>query len=104
MTTETTRTPGAFGEVLGELMRARGLEPDPAGVRGLAERSGLDPDGLLRNMVTEDAEDLGRLDQLADELALSHEEKGVLGVAYTFGKGTAEDARAAAGNHAEEGA
>lgn len=102
MTSATTRTPGAFGEVLEELMRARNLEPDPANIRWLADASGLDGDALLRNTIADDAEDLGYLDRLADELALSHEEMGVLALAYTFG--TAGGARAAAGNRTEEGA
>jgi hypothetical protein len=91
MTTETTRTPGAFGEVLEELMRSRGLEPVPENIRHLAETSGLDPDRLLRSMLADDVEDLGPLDGLADELSLSGEEKLLLAVAYTYGGGPLYD-------------
>jgi hypothetical protein len=87
MTTETTRTPGAFGEVLEELMRAHGLEPDSENIRRLADASGLDGDGLLRSMVADRSEDLGYLDGFADELVLTEAEKTVLAVAYTFGGG-----------------
>jgi DNA-binding XRE family transcriptional regulator len=39
MTTQRTRNPGAFGEVLEELMRARDLEPYPENVRRREGRS-----------------------------------------------------------------
>ena len=88
MTTETTRSPSDFGEVLERLMQVHGLEPDPDNIRNLAERSGLDPEALLRSMAAERVdEDLDFLNGLADELALSYEEMVVLGVAYTFGGG-----------------
>jgi hypothetical protein len=82
---------------------ARDLEPYPENVRSLAARSGLDADGLLRSMLAKQPEDLGSLCGLADEMALSHEEMGVLALAYTYSEGTAADARAAAGMR-EEGA
>jgi len=94
MTTERARNPGAFGEVLEELMRARDLEPYPANVRSLAARSGLDADWLLLSMIAEQPEDLGPLCGLADEMALSREEMGVLALAHAYSEGTAADARA----------
>jgi hypothetical protein len=96
MTTERTRNPYAFAVVLEELVRARDLEPNPENIRSLAARSGLDADGLLQSMVAEEPEDLGHLSGLADEMALSHEEKTVLAGAYVYNWGTAEEARAAA--------
>ena len=96
MTTERTRNPGAFGEVLEALMRERDLEPDPENIRRLAARSGLDADGLLRSMVAEESEDLGDFSGLGDEMGLSHGEKSVLALAYVCNRGTAEEARAAA--------
>jgi hypothetical protein len=79
VTTQTTRTPGNFGEVLERLMRAHSLEPDPREIRQLAERSGLDGDALLCSMVAEQAEWLGYLDGLARESELAREEKGTIG-------------------------
>jgi hypothetical protein len=96
MTTQRTRNPGAFGEVLEELMRARDLEPYPENVRRLAARSGLDGTILLRSMIAEEAEDLGPLTGLDTELDLSYEEMRVLALAYVYSEGTAADARAAA--------
>ena len=66
-------------------MRKCGLEPDPANVRALAARSGLDGDGLLRSMIADSAEDLGPLDGLDRELDLSVDEKMDFAVAYTYG-------------------
>lgn len=94
MTTESTYNPGAFGEVLEELMRAQDLEPDPQNIRRLAARSGLDADGLLLSMIAEKPEPLGSLRGLADEMALSREEMDVLATAYAWNRGTAADARA----------
>ena len=84
MTTEMTRRPGAFGEVMERVMRKRGLEPNPANVRDLAARSGLDGDKLLRSMIAESAEDLGPLNGLDRELGLSEDEKIELARAYAY--------------------
>jgi len=84
-------------------MLARDLEPYPENIRSLAARSGLDADRLLLSMVAEQAEDLGPLCGLVDEMALSHEEMDVLAMAYVYNRGTADDARAAA-RMREEGA
>lgn len=93
--TLTTRNPGAFGEVLGELMRVRGLEPTPENVRDLAERAGFDPDALEQSM--EAVEDLGPLTGLDHALSLDVPQMKVLATAYTFEKGGADDARRASG-------
>jgi hypothetical protein len=92
--TETTETRGAFGEVLAELMRQKGIKPSPENVREIAERSDLDASAVLRSMDAESAEDLGYLNDLADELGLSRAEMMVLALSYTFSRGSAEDVRA----------
>ena len=73
-----------FGEVLAELMEARGLEVSPFQVGKLGEQSGLDGWKLINRMANADAEDTGHLGGLAKVLNLSEAEKIELSFAYTF--------------------
>jgi hypothetical protein len=70
----------AFGEVLAELLEARGLEVSPFAVGKLAE------DGwkLINRMADAGAEGTGYLEGLAATLGLSVSEKIQLAFAYTF--------------------
>jgi hypothetical protein len=73
-----------FGEVLAELLEARGLEVSPFAVGKLAEEAGLDGWRLINRMANAGAEDAGHLDGLAKALNLSMEEMVELSYAYTF--------------------
>ena len=85
MTETTTEARGAFGEVLAELMRSRGIEPTPENIRALGERSGLDADVLLANARGDRSDDLlGGLSGLDRELALTELEKGEIAFAYAY--------------------
>jgi hypothetical protein len=81
----TTETRSVFGEVLAELMEARGIPATEEEIVALGERSGLDGKRLLRDTT----EVRGRrrrqnLTGLADELGLTEPEKARLAVAYVF--------------------
>ncbi len=73
-----------FGEVLAELLEARGLEVSPFAVGKLAEGAGLDGWKVINRMADADVEDAGHLDGLAGDLGLSLPEMVRLAVAYTF--------------------
>ena len=73
-----------FGQVLAELMEARGLEVSPFQVGLLGEKSGLDGWRLINRMADADAEDTGHLGGLGKALGLSEQEKIELSFAYTF--------------------
>lgn len=84
-----------FAGVLGELMRSRGLGTDEAAMRELAEKTGLDPAAILaRARGEEDVDHPGHFDGLAEELALSEFEKGLIATAFVFQRGSAGDVRA----------
>jgi hypothetical protein len=84
MTTETQST--VFGEVLAELMEARGLDATPEEIVALGDRSGLDGKELLRDASRgiHRRRARQRLTGLADELGLSEHEMIRLAVAYVF--------------------
>ncbi len=73
-----------FGEVLAELLEARGLEVTPFAVGMLAEEAGLDGWRVLGRMADAGAEDAGYLDGLAAALQLTRAEKVRLAYAYSF--------------------
>ncbi len=73
-----------FGEVLAELLEARGLEVTPFQVGKLAEDAGLDGWAVLERMTNPDAENFGHLIGLADALQLTEPEKVKLALAYIF--------------------
>jgi len=73
-----------FGEVLAELMEARGLEATPFQVGLLGEKSGLDGWQVLGRMTDAGAEDPGDLGGLADALGLSESERLELAFSYAF--------------------
>jgi len=73
-----------FGQVLAELLQARGLEVSPFAVGKLAEEAGLDGWKLINRMADAGAEDAGHLDGLGKALNLSEAEKIELSCAYTF--------------------
>jgi hypothetical protein len=73
-----------FGQVLAELVEARGLEVTPFKVGKLAEEAGLDGWRLINGMADADAGDAGYLDGLAAALELSEAEKVNLAYAYSF--------------------
>jgi hypothetical protein len=73
-----------FGEVLAELLEARGLEVSPFRVGKLAEDAGLDGWRVINRMADAGAEDAGYLEGLADALGLNVSEKVRLALAYTF--------------------
>jgi hypothetical protein len=85
---ETQRVRTVFGEVLAELMEERGLEPTPAQIIALGERSGLDGQDLLRDVqrgITRGGRRARKkLTGLADELGLTEPEKVRIALAYTF--------------------
>jgi hypothetical protein len=74
----------AFGEVLAELLEARGLEVSPFAVGKLAEEAELDGWKLINRMADAGAEGTGYLEGLAATLGLSVSEKIQLAFAYTF--------------------
>ena len=73
-----------FGEVLAELLEARGLEVSPFAVGKLAEDAGLDGWKVLGRMADTGAEDAGYLDGLAATLELSAAERMELALAYSM--------------------
>ena len=98
MTETTMETRGAFGVVLEDLMRSRGLATDEEAIRALGQLAGLNPEALLsrvRASGAEEAEDLGYLDDLAQQLALTLEERRALAYAYSFERLIGEDVRRA---------
>ena len=77
----------AFGEVLEETMRSRGIEATPENIRALATRSGLDPEGFLACAMGDRTAHAGGpgLIGLDVELALTRGEMDELGWAYAYG-------------------
>ena len=73
-----------FGEVLVQLMEARGLAVSPFAVGQLAEDAGLDGWKVINRMANADAEDPGDLGGLADALGLSESERLELAFSYAF--------------------
>jgi hypothetical protein len=73
-----------FGQVLVELLEARGLPVSPFAVGQLAEDAALDGWKVINRMADAGAEDAGYLDGLADALGLSESEKIQLAYAYSF--------------------
>jgi hypothetical protein len=84
MTEHPEMTNTVFGEVLAELLEARGLEVTPFKVGRLAEDSGLDGWRVINRMADADAEDTGHLGGLGKALNLSEVEKVELAFAYSF--------------------
>jgi hypothetical protein len=85
-----------FGEVLAELLEARGLEATPFKVGKLAEEAGLDGWKVINRMADADAEHAGSLHGLAQKLDLSEPEKDELAAAYTFERRGYDPSRAEA--------
>ena len=85
--TTMTEIRGAFGEVLEETIRSRGIEPTRENIRELGRRSGLDEEGFLAAaMGDRSAEAGGRgLTGLEVEMALTEREMRALGWAYAYG-------------------
>jgi hypothetical protein len=73
-----------FGEVLAELLEARGLPVTPFKVGKLAEQSGLDGWRLINRMADAGVEDAGYLDGLANAMDLSAAERMELALAYSM--------------------
>jgi hypothetical protein len=73
-----------FGQVLAELLEARGLEVTPFKVGKLAEQSGLDGWKLINRMADAGNEPPGYLDGLAAALELTRAERLQLAFAYSF--------------------
>ena len=73
-----------FGEVLAEILEARGLEVTPFKVGKLAEDAGMDGWKVIGRMADEDAEYAGPFDGLSDALALTEPEKLELAHAHAF--------------------
>jgi hypothetical protein len=73
-----------FGQVLAELMEARGLEVSPFQVGKLAEEAGLDGWKVLGRMADAGNEPPGYLDGLATALGLSAAERMELALAYSM--------------------
>ena len=83
--TEQTTERSVFGSALAALMEARGIDAaEPEQVKALAERSGLDGEGLLANFRSERGPDLGELGGLAEELALTGREMTDVAMAYAY--------------------
>jgi hypothetical protein len=73
-----------FGQVLAELLEARGLEVSPFKVGKLAEEAGLDGWKVLGRMADAGNEPPGYLDGLATALGLSAAERMELALAYSM--------------------
>jgi hypothetical protein len=73
-----------FGEVLAELLEARGLPVTPFAVGKLAEEAGLDGWKVLGRMVDTGNEPPGYLEGLATTLGLSAAERIELALAYSM--------------------
>lgn len=73
-----------FGEVLAELLEARGLEVTPFKVGKLAEDAGLDGWKVIGRMADEGHEPPGYLDGLVAALDLSEPERIRLAFAYSM--------------------
>lgn len=73
-----------FGQVLVELLEARGLEVTPFAVGKLGEQSGLDGWKVIGRMADAGVEDAGHLDGLAAALELTRAEMVRLAFAYSF--------------------
>jgi hypothetical protein len=73
-----------FGQVLAELLEARGLPVTPFAVGKLAEEAGLDGWRLINRMADAGVADAGYLDGLASDLELTQAEMVRLAVAYAF--------------------
>ncbi len=73
-----------FGEVLAELLEARGLPVTPFAVGKLAEDAGLNGWEVINRMASADAPFVEHLERFADALGLSAPEKMRLALAYTF--------------------
>jgi hypothetical protein len=84
MTEHTEMRNTVFGEVLAELLEARGLEVSPFAVGKLAEDAGLDGWKVIDRMADADTESPGHLDGLVAALELSETEKVRLASAYAF--------------------
>jgi hypothetical protein len=86
MTEQQTIEATAFGRVLGEFMQRSGLAVTPEEVVALGDRSGLDGDELLHDVLSDLAHRHGwqTLKGLDDELRLSDPDKARLAIAYTF--------------------
>ena len=80
------KTRDAFGEVLEETMRSRGIEPTPENIRELGRRSGLDAEGFLACAMGDRTANAGGpgLAGLDEELALTQGERDELGWAYAY--------------------
>jgi hypothetical protein len=92
MNTQSPTT--VFGEVLGELMRSRGIPEEPESFAELAEKSGLDLPTFRARIGGDVDADLVDLWGLAQELGLSRQEMRLLARAYTYEKGRRGDVRA----------
>jgi hypothetical protein len=73
-----------FGEVLVEMMDARGIPATEERIGELAAASRLDPDTFIGRVRGELVEHVGHLEELAVALSLSATERVVLCMAYTF--------------------
>jgi hypothetical protein len=80
----TTETRSVFGEVLAELMEARGHAPTQENVAALADKVGLDAFRLQLRVRGEHMDFVGGLEGLADELSLDERERGRLARAYAM--------------------
>ena len=85
--TTMTEIRGAFGEVLEETMRSRGIEPTRENIRELGRRSGLDEEGFLAAAMGDRSAEAGEpgLTGLEVEMALTEREMRALGWAYAYG-------------------
>jgi hypothetical protein len=81
---------GPFGVVLAEIMRTRGLEPTPQGIRTLAADAGVDPEDLAREMRARGYQDgglsaiAGDNHKLAWVLCMTEPEKTVYAQGFTY--------------------
>lgn len=84
----TTERRGAFGEVLEEIMRSRGMEPTPENILALGKRSGLDGKAFLARAMGDRSADAGgpELIGLDVELALTERELRETAFAYAYEK------------------
>ena len=80
----TSETKTVFGEVLGELMEARGIPSTPGNMFELASEAGLDPETFMARVAGDHDPDRGHLRGLAKRLELSETEEQHLALAYTF--------------------